>query len=381
MVNIIYRHYIEGDDEQLADLFMKSFQMNGAGFARTAKTWNWRYAQSPGFEPEQCQLAEDTDNNLLVGAIYVNLVETIPLNGKPYITGDINDVSCHPDYTGQGIAKKLMDMSVDYMEKKNCDISMLTADYNGFPRKKIYLKYGYEDVDRNYIFFYVTNPLKLFRDLPAIGVVLPVLLFGSYVPRFLSRIRIRFNPFFKNFSCEIAINRNHYEYMEAANRIMPKNYTGWPGYTKESFKWAHINVPAERYKPTYTLLQNNNKVIGGALLTYSNIYAFKYGIKIRVGVLHEIFLDKSEFDTRRNLHLGYTYLIDKIVKAAHKRKIGGIFVQTSGIKNELYRGFRGMNFFNFRGASVMIKTMKKNIQIPKFKKPLFVPTYVNKGIP
>jgi len=381
MVNIIYRHYRAGDDEQLADLFIRSFQMNKASFPRTAKSWNWRYAQSPGFEPEQCQLAEDTDNKKIVGAIYVNLVETIPLNGKPYLTGDINDVSCHPDYTGRGIAKRLMDMSIKYMEKKSCDISMLTADYNGFPRKSIYLKYGYEDVDRNYIFFYITNPRKLFRDIPATGLLFPVLTFMSYVPRFLNRIRIRFNPYFKKFSYEISINRKHRKYMEAANRIMPKNYTGWPGYTQESFKWAHIGVPAERYKPTYILMCKNKKVIGGALLTYSNIYAFKYGIKIRVGVLHEIFLDKSEFDTKRNLHFGYIYLLDKIVKAADKRKIGGLFVQAPGRFNEMYRGFRGMNFFMFKGGVTMIRPMKKDIKIPKLKKPLFVPTYVNKGIP
>ena len=169
--------------------------------------------------------------------------------------------------------------------------------------------------------------------------------------------------------------------MKSANRIMPKNYTGWPRYTRESFKWAHVDVPAERFKPTYIRLRKNNKVIGGALLTYANIYAFKYGIKIRIGVLHEIFLDKSEFDTKRNLHLGYIYLLDKVVKAADRRRIGGLFYQSPSGDDEMYKGFRGMNFFNFRGGVVMIKAMKKDVQIPKFKKPLFVPTYVNKGIP
>ena len=51
MRNIIYRAYKKGDEKQLADLFNKSFQMNGASFIRTSKSWNWRYLQSPSFEP------------------------------------------------------------------------------------------------------------------------------------------------------------------------------------------------------------------------------------------------------------------------------------------------------------------------------------------
>ena len=94
MVNINYRHFKPGDEEQLADLFNRAFQMNGGGFVRTAKSWSWRYIDSPDFEPEQCHLAEDLDNGKIVGAIYSNLIEKIPINGREYLTGDINDVSC-----------------------------------------------------------------------------------------------------------------------------------------------------------------------------------------------------------------------------------------------------------------------------------------------
>ena len=67
MVNIIYRHYQKGDDEQLADLFNRAFQMNGFGFVRTPKNWKWRYFNSPGFEAEMIQIAEDIESNKIVG--------------------------------------------------------------------------------------------------------------------------------------------------------------------------------------------------------------------------------------------------------------------------------------------------------------------------
>ena len=85
MVNIIYRHYKPGDEEGLAKLFNKAFPMDLGGYVRTPKNWLWRYVQSPNFEPEMCQIAEDSDTNLIVGVIYVNLVEDIIIGGDTYL--------------------------------------------------------------------------------------------------------------------------------------------------------------------------------------------------------------------------------------------------------------------------------------------------------
>ncbi|MFX1316919.1 MAG: GNAT family N-acetyltransferase, partial [Promethearchaeota archaeon] len=124
MKNIIYRHYKSGDEAQLADLFNISFQQNGGGLVRTPKNWEWRYLQSPGFEPEMCQIAEDVEKHRIIGAVYVNLVEKITIGNNKFLVGEINDVSCHPDYVKKGIATKLMKMAIVYMEKKGCDVSM-----------------------------------------------------------------------------------------------------------------------------------------------------------------------------------------------------------------------------------------------------------------
>ncbi|GAJ17569.1 unnamed protein product, partial [marine sediment metagenome] len=113
---------------------------NVVGIVRTSEEWSWRYAKSPYFEPEMIQIAEDVEKNKIVGAIHVNLVEDIIFNSKNYLIGDINDVSCHPDYIRNGIATNLMEMAMEYMKKRNCDLSILTADYKGFARSKIYLK-------------------------------------------------------------------------------------------------------------------------------------------------------------------------------------------------------------------------------------------------
>jgi len=84
MVKINYRCYQEDDDQQLADLYNLAFQMNGAGFVRTPKEWNWRYVQSPNFEPEMVQIAEDKDLNIIIGAVHVNLIENLVFGHKQY---------------------------------------------------------------------------------------------------------------------------------------------------------------------------------------------------------------------------------------------------------------------------------------------------------
>ncbi len=381
MVNIIYRHYKPGDESQLAELFVRAFQMNGASFIRTPKTWLWRYAQSPNFEPEQCQIAEDTDNGRIVGAVYANLIEKIPLGGKKYLVGDINDVSCDPDYTGRGIAKKLMNMAIEYMKRKSCDFSILTADYNGFPRKRMYLKMGYKDVDRQFIFFNFPYIPKLIKDIPIMLAFFPIVFSLFVVPRILNRIRVRLNPFFSDFSYEIQYNRKHSEYLKAINNIAPKYYEGFPKYSKEKFLWARIKVPVERYKPTYIFIKKGKKVIGGAAISHQNMYSFKFGIKVRLAVIHEWFLDEKIFKNERDLHFGYIYLIDKILKAAAMRKIGGMYFMVDSSYINFHRALKSLGFIKFKGGAVMIKIMKEGLEIPKFKKPLFIPTYVSTGVP
>jgi len=380
-MRINYRHYQKGDDAQLTDLFNRAFQMNGGGQIKTSIQENWRYARSPGFEPEMVQIAEDAYEKKIVGAIFVNLVEYVPFNGTEYLTGEINDVSTHPDYTGKGIAKNLMDMAIEYMKKRNCDISMLTADYHGFPRKKIYLKYGYKDYDREIAFLKFGHIPRFIKDFKAGLSIFPIMIVLTYGSLLLNRIRLKFNPKVKELAYEICSNRKQFEYTKAANKIFSKYFTGYPGYDHEKTLWARVNIPLKRLRPTFILIWKNNKIIGGAQLSTQNIYAFKFGFKMRIGFIHEIFLDKSQFQNERDLYFGYLYLIDKLQKAAIKKRMSVVFYLSSSQDRDLHKAFKGFNFLSFKGGTVMIKKMKDNIHIPPLKKALYIPTYVSFGAP
>ncbi|NVM37619.1 MAG: GNAT family N-acetyltransferase [Candidatus Lokiarchaeota archaeon] len=381
MENIIYRHYREGDEKQLVDLFNIAFQQNGLGPVRTPKNWIWRYPQSPGFEPEMCQIAEDVDRKKIIGAVYANLIEEVPFGSKKYLMGDINDVSCHPDYIRKKIATRLMEMTFDYMKRKGCDFSILSTGIKGNARKYIYKRLGYIDFDKDYIFIQFPNIPHLIKNIYGLSFFFPALFLLSYFPRFLNRIKIMFKNSFNNVSYEINYYKKHAEYMRVANKLIPKHYDGYPGYSKSKFKWARIKVPATQNKPTYIIMKREGDTIGGAVITHQNIYSFKFGIKIKFGIIHEIFIDEDKFDKKRDVHLAYVYLIDKIMKAATHRSLG-LLLYISSIKDyTLNKAFKGMNFLRFQSEVVMLKVLKENLKIPQIKKPLFLPTYISIGVP
>jgi GNAT superfamily N-acetyltransferase len=378
---IVYRHYQVGDDHDLAHLYNVAFQMNGAGFVRTPIGWNWRYVQSPSFEPEMIQIAEDKENHRIIGAIHVNLVEKVRINGKEYIFGDINDVTCHPDYTKKGVATKLLKMAIDFMQKMNCDFSILTADAKGIARKKIYLPHGFEDISRVNMLFNFPNIFRLIRDFPGFMIFTPVLFTISYLPRFIIRLLTRKNPFFKDINYEISHNKKHFEYTHARNKIMSRYYSGFPMYNAERLKWARINTPSKRHHPTYVIMRKKSRVIGGAIFTRKNIYSFKHGIKIRMAIIHEIFLDKKRFKNELNLLYGYKYLIDKILKAATKRYISFVLYPSNEDDIDVINALKTMKFLKFSSAMIMIKSLKEDFKKLNAKKPLFLPTYISLGFP
>lgn len=381
MVNIIYRHYQNGDDDQLTKLYNKAFQMNGVGYFRTPKSLNWRYVQSPNFDPEMIQIAEDINKKKIVGAVYVNLVEEIYLNGIKCLNGDINDVACHPNYTRRGIANKLMQMAIEYMEKRNCDVSMLSADYNGFPKQKIYSKLGYYDVDREYMFINFSNIIKLIIDLPGIVMFSPIFFVISYLPRYVYYFFIKLSPLLKGFSFEINHNTHYSEYFKKSNEILKKYYTGVPSYQEQKMIWSRIKVPRERHKPTYIIIRENENIIGGATLTHFIMHSSKFGLKLKIGLIHQIFLNKERFKTKRSLHYGYIYLIDKIMKAANRRFLGLLLCVTSSIDHDLIKSLKAMKFIKFKAASVMLRGFKNKFNNFKPTKPLFIPTYVSFSLP
>lgn len=381
LVRLVYRNYKAGDDEQLADLYNRAFQMAGFNFLRNGKNWNWRYFQSPNFEDRMIHLLEDVDNRKIVGAVCANPIELLSFGDKKYLVGDINDVICHPSYTKKGIAKNLMKKALDYLKEKGCDISMLAADEENFPREKIYSKFGFFDIEKAHIYLNFANIFMAVKNFPAFAYLLLVLFMNSYIPRFIYKLKIQFKPFLKDIAYEITYNEKHFEYRNAANKILKKNYIGFPDFDKRKIKWSRIKVPSKNFIPTYIIIRKNNQIIGCATLIHKDMYYLKFGIKIKIGFVNELLIDKSCFTNSLTLYYGYIFFLDKILKAANRRFVGVCVILANSKEKEFVKALKALRFLKFSNTSIMMKRIKNNLPDLNFNKTLYLPSYLMLGSP
>jgi len=376
VTNIIFRYYQKGDARQLAKLYNIAFQMNGFGFIRTAKSWLWRFNNAPNFEPESIRIAEDLKERKIVGAVHVSLIEPLMINGKKILCGEINDVACHPKYIKRGIAKGLMEEAISYMKQKGCDASILSADVKGIARQKIYLRLGYIDMIDVNIRVNFPNILKLLKDMPILAFFFPILFMFSKFSRVLYHFLFKINKSFKNISYLIEFNKGHSKFYEYARKLISRYHDFYPFYSDSKINWLRKNVPSRRFHPIYVYIKKDSDIIGGACLNYVNIYNFKYGMKIRFGIVHDLFIDKSVFLNEKELFHGYMFLIGKIMKAANKAKIGLLSIPVCSNDKILNISLKTSCFIKYSSLTLMIKTFNDKIKRLSLKKPALVPSYV-----
>jgi len=381
MGNIIYRHYQRGDEYQLTVLFMKDFQMNGKSLIRTQRSLTWRHMDSPQFEPEMVQIAEDKVEKKIVGAVYVNPVEKILIKGKEYLVGNINDVSCHPDYTKRGIATNLMKKAIEYMEQKGCELAFLITGSDSIARNRIYLKKGFHDFTNLKIYINFPNLFNLFKNVTFLLPLAPLIALISFIPRIILNFNVKFNSFFRDVNFEITHGEKHHQYKKEINSLMPKYYEFFSKYSKQKLNWARINVPYKREIPSYVFVKKRKKIICGASITHEYVYISKFNFKLKIGIIHEIFLSQEIISNKKLGSLTLTYLIDKIMKAAISRNLGILLYYGDFKDHFLSRGFSKLGFLKLKGSVFMVKILEKKNNSMKMRKPIFIPTYSSLGYP
>ena len=88
------------------------------------------------------------DGKRIVSVAYLHIIEmpanSILLNG---LYADVLSVYTEPEYRGQGLCTKLMEMLVEYGKKRGLGRIDLSATEKGYP---IYKKIGFEDTEHRY---------------------------------------------------------------------------------------------------------------------------------------------------------------------------------------------------------------------------------------
>ena len=79
-----------------------------------------------------------------------------------------NMISVHEDYGGQGIGRKLAQLSEDHLRKNNKEIRIISAETTGALSAKIFQRQGFEQITFiNYDKYVDKNNKLVFHNMPA----------------------------------------------------------------------------------------------------------------------------------------------------------------------------------------------------------------------
>ena len=164
--NYQMRHLTTGDLEQYNQLLRYAFQVTEQELAETG----WRddeIKQSKFPVLERADVLGCFDGPNLISQIAVYPLE-MNIYGQTYSIGFVTSVCTYPEYTGHGIMKRLMRLSLEDMRMKGQSFAML------FPYSiPLYRRFGYEIIS-NKISYTVKD-----RQIPSREPWLPAMCAGS----------------------------------------------------------------------------------------------------------------------------------------------------------------------------------------------------------
>jgi ribosomal protein S18 acetylase RimI-like enzyme len=386
--NIIFRHYRPGDEIGLAEVFNRAFQGLGGGFLRTPRMIRWRYVTNPGADPNEIQVAEDITTGKIVGSVF-STIDHYRFLGKKYIVGAINDVGTMPGYGGKGIARKLMDQAIAFMDQRKCAFSVLSADPSGHPREKIYLRCGYRDYLREMIAFRITNPIVLLRFFPMMILTLPAFTCLHIFHRI--RAQKNFNAMQKRGYTIKIIHpwRNHgftrtnsraiYQFLkEFGSRYM----NGYEPMSEAAWEHFRERVYSRDFQPSYCIIRKGSEIVAVGSFVKQWFKSTMLGLKGRIAQPRDLCINLQCSTDPEEIALICQALVDGLVQSAIER--GSMALLFSFTENWAHfrRALRIGGFLTFPAGVFMMRTFPPDQELPaQNNKPFFVNPGENFGSP
>lgn len=151
---------------ELAELFNTAFGEYEGVIYFTPETMAW-YLARPGLGREHVFLA--LDGNRLVGGLMVTVTQVV-VGGEPVACGIVDSVMTLPECRQRGIATRLMQHALAWMNDTGLDASLLyTARHSGGHR--IYTRLGY--VERAAVSYYFSAPAPSGESDPHLRSAVP----------------------------------------------------------------------------------------------------------------------------------------------------------------------------------------------------------------
>lgn len=312
--------------KEVVKIFNCAFSTNRASILREENSWLWRYIERPSSEEDSLILAEV--DKKIVGTVIVTF-RNLKIGEKILKFGMIDDVATLPEYRRRGIARKMLEEAVEFVEEKNCDASALSADPEG-NAKRIYESFGYKDTYYIQNFILPGHPYEIFKRIPVFTPLLPLWYIWSAIIK-----RKKYSK--TNLKIEKLVRDRIKEYEEAINKF----YSDFPVFSEEYLVWKHFKSP---HKNILLVATEMDKITGAISLIVQRCRLSNY--KIDVGYINEIFFEKEEE--------GYQ-LLYKIIEFAEKEKISVIQYAISFNNKKLFSFFKKIPAIKIGRGVFMVK--------------------------
>lgn len=118
-----------------------AFRSNPVSVVRDLRVWRWRYWGMPGFDSGGAIAA--VSGGRVVGTV---MATHRRLRLDRWVKfGVIDDVATLPECRGKGVARRMMEEALQFMESRGAEATLLYADPKGVARN-LYLDLGYRDL-------------------------------------------------------------------------------------------------------------------------------------------------------------------------------------------------------------------------------------------
>ena len=360
-MKIVYRYYQNGDETALAELFNRCFTQSGPGFQRSPSSIIWRYVSRPGADLEEIQIAQDESGDI-VGAVYSTL-EDYTLDSNKAVIGAINDVTVDPNYTHNGIARELMHRAIQYFENKNCAYAILTADPNGFARKKLYIPLGWQDLCPEIVKFSIFS--SILRYLPGLLGFFPLWAFQDLV------LFLQYNFYHRRYRhrkiCDIAFtlkksNRTQYQQLlyqirDFHNIEAPSQYVGKIHFGAREWEHFRMQIIPPDITPNYVILFHGDEIIAYACFFVQKIHFPRIHRHIPLAIVRDYLISSKKIShyglNFRNIS---TFLRLSLLRSARHHDCGAMLIPSSEDGPLFMQYFHFPGFMQFKSASIMIKS-------------------------
>jgi ribosomal protein S18 acetylase RimI-like enzyme len=381
-MTLIYRNYRPEDAERVVFVYNRAF--NESFFFKEIIDVKWKYEQNPDIRPEFFHICEDSEKGKIVGFI-TSTIETVRIQNQKVKMGFINHLATDPEYQNRGIGKKLMEMATNFFDSKDVKLSCLITNKKSHAREKIYIPAGFRDLSEYFISFRIISIRNMLHDIKLSILIYPILILYDFLFKLIHSFQNVHD--IEQFHVIIKDKEPAPEFYNVAQEKIDQNYILFPERSFKNWQWRRELVPKQNLKPLYIMVSKNGRIIAGISITDRLADMHFWNIKVRLGIVHEYFVDKFSFATQKELNKFVDWFNKTIFSIARIRHVTALMIFSSAFDHFINNAFKRWGILSFKGGIYMIRlnSDQNSHDFSKWAdqthKPPYISTYNVMGLP